>query len=146
MLLKQTQGYNMKYTLFSLMLLMPLSSFAGVISFKCVSNDLPGIHKFDAHGVVSIDDNKKVEGLVSLAVEKAQAEHSGQTFDEVRVTGNLRNFSSGENAPTDYIQLALTTESGYIKSMDLLLDYKEESSSNIVSIDNFSYRSNCFTE
>ncbi len=128
------------------MLLIPLSSFAEVISFKCVSQDLPGIHKFDAHGVVSIDDNKKVEGLVSLAVEKAQAEHSGQTFDEIRITGNLRSFSTGGNAPTDYIQLALTTESGYIKSLNLLLDNKVESSSNVLSIDNFSYRSNCFTE
>lgn len=136
----------MKSTLFSLMLLLPLTSFAEIISFKCVSEELPGIHKFDAHGVVSVDDNKKVEGLVSLAVEKAQAEQSGQTFDEVRVTGILRSFVSGENAPSDYIQLALTTESGYIKSLNLLLDYKGKSSSNVLSIDNFSYRSNCFKE
>jgi hypothetical protein len=133
----------MKNTLFSLLLLLPLSSFAEVISFKCVSQDLPGIHKFDAHGLVSVDDNKKVDGLVSLAVEKAQAEHSGQTFDEVRITGNLRSFTIGENAQVDYIQLALSTESGYIKSLNLLLNYNEESSSNVLSIDNFSFRSNC---
>jgi hypothetical protein len=122
----------MKSFLFSLMLLLPLTGFAKVISFKCVSEDLPGIHKFDAHGVV--------------AVEKAQAEQSGQTFDEVRITGNVRSFSINENPETDYIQLALSTESGYIKSLNLLLNFKEQSSSNVLSIDNFSYRSNCFTE
>jgi hypothetical protein len=128
------------------MLLLPLTGLTKVISFKCVSEDLPGIHKFDAHGVVAVDDNNKVEGLVSLAVEKAQAEHSGQTFDEVRITGNVRSFSTNENPDADYIQLALATESGYIKSLNLLLNFKEQSSSNVLSIDNFSYRSNCFTE
>ena len=124
-------------------LLMPMAGFSNTISFVCHSVDVPGIHKFDAHGIVTIDDVNHAEGLISISTEKAQSTQSVQTFEEVRVNGFLRHFAAGEVISEEFDQLVLTTSEPYIKSLNLLLGFPERLGSKVNSIDNFTYRSNC---
>ena len=136
----------MKCFLFSLIALLPLSGFAKIVPFQCTSADVQGIHKFDARGVVNIDDNNNVQGLVTLITQKAQADQSIQAFDEVKVDGHLRMLSLApdEISPKEeYIQLVLKADTPYIKSLEILLNVKGQNASTAMSIDNFTYRSNC---
>lgn len=131
--------------LLAVLFVLPSIVQASVISFQCVSSDLPGIHKFDAHGVITIDDFNHVEGVATVVTQKAQSTQSVQTFEEVRVYGYIRHFKAGEVSKESFDQLVLKTNETYLKSLNLLLDFEEKISSRVLSIDNFSYRSNCKT-
>ncbi len=135
----------MKYTLLVLAVAMPLTVFAETISFRCKSVDMLGIHKFDASGVVVVDDFNRVEGIANIVVEKAGALQSMQSFEEVRVEGYVRHFSAGEVSKESFDQLVLKTNESYLKNMNFLLDFTESNASRILTIDNFSYRSSCKT-
>ncbi|MBC7714282.1 MAG: hypothetical protein H7177_13140 [Rhizobacter sp.] len=133
----------MKNLILTLALILPFSVFAETISFQCTSVDLDGIHKFDAHGIVTVDDNNKVEGIANVITEKAGAVHSTQTFDDVHVTGYIRHFPAGEITKTPFDQLVLKTDADYLKTLNLLLGIDVKIASRVLSIDNFAYRSNC---
>lgn len=135
----------MKRLSFALTCLLPLSVFGEVITFQCTSVDTPGIHKFDARGVITVDDFNNAEGVLTVIAQKAQAEQSAQTFSEVRVSGYIRHFNAGEISREPFDQLVLKSSETYIKSLNLLLDYPPSIASRMLSIDNFSYRSNCKT-
>ena len=119
------------------------SASAGVLSFKCVSVEASGVHKFDARGAVTVDDFNQVEGVMTVVTQKAQAEHSAQTFDQVKVVGRLRHFGAGEISTEEFDQLILKSDNDYIKTLNLLLNFEPKIASRILTIDNFSYRSNC---
>lgn len=122
---------------------MPLSAFSNAISFRCKSVNVPNVHKFDASGIVTVDDFNKVEGLVNVITEKAGALQSVQSFEEVRVEGYIRHFNAGEVTKEPFDQLVLKTNEPYLKTMNLLLGFEEKIASRVSTIDNFSYRSNC---
>ncbi len=126
-----------------LSLFISYSSVASVITFKCVSVEAAGVHKFDARGAVTVDDFNNVEGVMTVITQKAQAEQSAQTFEEVRVSGHLRHFNAGEITTEEFEQLILKAENDYIKSLNLLLNFEPKIASRVLTIDNFSYRSNC---
>ncbi len=136
----------MKKVLFSLIIALPISSYCETISFKCKSVDVQGIHKFDAQGIISLDDSNLVEGIISVSTQKADAIESLQTFEDVKVSGFLRHFKAGEISTSAFDQLVLTTNAPYLKMLNLLLDFEDKISSRVISIDNFSYRSNCKTD
>lgn len=126
---------------------LPLAGFASVsniVSFQCKSAEVDGVHKFDAKGVVSIDEYNKVDGYISIQVQKAQAPDSVQVFEEIKVNGTRQHFNPGELVPNEFDQLTLFTNESYIKSMNLLLNFKVEIASQVFTIDNFLYRSNCY--
>ena len=133
----------MKKIIFCLVLILPLAAFAGTMSFQCTSMDLEIFHKFDAHGVVSIDDAQNVEGVANVITQKAGAVESSQTFDDIHITGKIRHFKAGEFTRYAFDQLILETDSDYLKSLNLLLDVSEQVASHALSVDNFNYRSNC---
>ncbi len=133
----------MKNFLIASALVLPMTGFANTINFKCISIDVHGIHKFDAHGIVNVDDVNNVEGVISINIEKAQSAQSIQTFEEVRVKGFIRHVEAGEIAPGEFDQMVLTTNEPYLKSLNLLLGYPDRLASKVFSIDNFSFRSNC---
>lgn len=133
----------MKKLLLALSLVLSTSAFAETISFACSSVVLPDVHKFDAHGVVIVDDFRNVEGIITVATEKADAAHSTQTFDDTHVTGYIRHFNAGEVTTNAFDQLVLKTDTTYLKRLNLLLGIDEKIASRVLSIDNFSYRSNC---
>lgn len=135
----------MKKMLLAAFFVVPTMLQASVISFQCTSTDFPGIHKFDAHGVVTVDDNDNVEGVATVVTQKAESTQSVQTFEEVRVYGYIRHFRAGEVSKEAFDQVVLKTNEAYLKSLNLLLDFEEKISSRVLSIDNFSYRSNCKT-
>jgi len=126
-----------------------LSSFVGlpalaeIITFKCVSVEAAGVHKFDARGAVTVDDFNNVEGFITVVTQKAQAEQSAQTFDQVKIIGRIRHFNAGEISTNEFEQLILKADNDYIKSLNLLLDFEPKIASRVLTIDNFSYRSNC---
>lgn len=133
----------MKKLLLSLTLVLSTSAFAETIGFSCISEVSPGVHKFDAHGVVTVDDNNNVEGIATIVTEKAGATHSAQTFDDTHVTGYIRHFRAGEVTTKAFDQLVLKTDATYLRRLNLLLGIDEKIASRALSIDNFSYRSNC---
>lgn len=133
----------MKNILIAAVMILPMASFATTVSFKCQSVDIPGIHKFEAHGVVSVDDKNAVEGIVSINTEKAQSSQSVQTFEEVRIKGFIRHFEAGKVVKEAFDQLVVTTSEPYLKSLNLLLGFPDKLGSKVNSIDNFVYRSNC---
>ncbi|AUN98296.1 hypothetical protein DOM21_09715 [Bacteriovorax stolpii] len=135
----------MKHTLLVLLVAMPMTVFANTISFRCKSADIQGVHKFDASGVVTVDDFNRVEGIANIVTEKAGATQSIQSFEEVRVEGYIRHFNGGEVSKEPFDQLVLKTNEPYLKNLNLLLDFEEKIASRISTIDNFSYRSNCKT-
>ncbi len=133
----------MKKLLITAAMILPMASFATTVSFKCQSVDIPGIHKFDAHGVVSVDDLNVAEGVISINAEKAQSSQSVQTFEEVRIKGFIRHFEAGQIVKEAFDQLVVTTNEPYLKSINLLLGFPDKLASKVNSIDNFIYRSNC---
>lgn len=135
----------MKKLIAVLVLALPLGSFASIITFQCKSSEIEGVHKFDAKGVVAVDEYNKVEGVISLQVQKAQAPDSVQVFEEIKVNGTLQHFNEGDLVPQSFDQLILFTNETYVKSMTLLLGFRVESASQVFSKDNFLYRSNCYT-
>lgn len=135
----------MKMLIALMILSLPLVSNASIVSFQCKSVELPGVHKFDAKGVVTIDEENKVDGIISLQLQKAQAEESVQVFEEIKISGNRLHFDAGKLLPTAFDQLNLVTNQAYIKSMSFLLDVNVNNASVVFSIDNFIYRSNCST-
>ncbi len=136
---------NLILPFFSLLLVFPLSSFGETLSFQCKSVDAQGLHKFDAQGVISVDDSNIVEGIVSVSTQKADAIESLQTFEDVKVNGFLRHFKAGDVSKEAFDQLVLTSDVPYLKMLNLLLDFEDKISSRVLSIDNFSFRSNCKT-
>lgn len=126
-----------------LSMIFPAIVFGNVLSFQCHSVDQPGVHIFDASGVITVDETNKVEGIAFVSVQKAQTIQSLQTFSDVRVTGYLRHFEAGEVTTNSFDQVVLKTNEPYLKTMNLLLGFDEKIASRILSIDNFSYRSNC---
>jgi hypothetical protein len=129
-----------------ILIVFPLGSFASIITFQCKSAEVQGIHKFDAKGIVVIDEDNKVEGVVSLQVQKAQAAGSVQIFEEIKVEGSRQHFEAGKITINSFDQLTLSTKDNYIKTLNLLLDFKVEIASQVFSVDNFLYRSNCTIE
>lgn len=135
----------MKHTLLCLTLFLPLSAWSSTISFRCKSANVLGVHKFDASGIVTLDDMNRAEGFVNVVTEKAGATQSVQSFEEVRVQGYIRHFGAGEVTKEPFDQLVLKTNEPYLKGMNLLLGFEEKIASRISSIDNFIFRSNCKT-
>lgn len=133
----------MRKFLIAASLLLPVAGFSTTINFKCHSIDIQGIHKFDAHGVVSVDDLDRVEGVISINTEKAQQTQSVLIFDEVRIDGFIRHFEDGQVGTPAFDQLVLNSSEPYIKSLNLMLNFQGKMSSKVMSIDNFTYRSNC---
>ena len=133
----------MKKFLIAAAMILPMASFATTISFKCVSVDIAGIHKFDAHGVVSVDDLNVAEGVIAIMTEKAQSAQSVQIFEEVRIKGFIRHFEAGQVVKDAFDQLVVTTNEPYLKSLNLLLGFPDKLASKVNSIDNFVFRSNC---
>ena len=117
-----------------------------IFKINCVSSDIPGFHKFIASGVVIVDDYNKVEGVFSIQTQKAEAEGSVQVFEEVRVRGSRQHFLAGEYTSGPYDQFSLVPTNNYIKYLNLLVDIKTESSSQVFSVDNFLFRSNCYRD
>ena len=111
----------MKTLLALIFIILPFGCFASVITFQCKSTEVEGIHKFDAKGIVTIDEHDKVEGIISLQVQKAQAPGSMQIFEELKVEGTHRYFKAGELAINSFDQFKLSTNDSYIKSLNLLV-------------------------
>ena len=136
----------MKKLLAFILIVLPLGSFASILTFNCKSKEVPGIHKFDATGIISVDEYNKVEGVISLQVEKAQAPGSIQIFEEIKIEGSLVHFDAGKYTSNAFDQLTLTSKDSYIKTFNILLDFDVINASQVFSVDNFLFRSNCKIE
>ncbi|MBC7538839.1 MAG: hypothetical protein H7281_08460 [Bacteriovorax sp.] len=136
----------MKKLLAFILIALPLGSFASIVTFNCKSTEVLGVHKFDAKGIIVIDEENIVEGVMSLQVQKAQANGSIQIFEEIKVEGTRQHFEAGKITINAFDQLTLKSSDTYIKTFNLLLDFKVENASQVFSVDNFLYRSNCEIE
>jgi chemotaxis response regulator CheB len=143
----------MKSVLSIFLLVFSFSSFTAataktttILNFECNARDNLGVHKFDAKGVLSIDDETHaVEGIITLQTEKSDAPGSILVFEELKVSGKHKHFNAGELTANSFDQFELETSDRYIKSLNLLMDFKVEIASQVYSVDNFLYRSNCTT-
>jgi hypothetical protein len=59
------------------------------------------------------------------------------------VSGYLRHYNSGGNPKKEFDQLILKVNNNYIKGINIVLDSFLPLVSNVLSIDNFLYRSDC---
>lgn len=123
----------------------PIATQASIVTFQCKSAEVTGVHKFDAKGIVTIDEQNNVEGIISIQTQKAQAEGSVQIFEEIKINGSRKHFKAGEFTSNEFDQYTLQTNDSYIKSLNLLVDFKVEIASQIFTVDNFLFRSNCET-
>lgn len=135
----------MKKLLVLALMALPMISNAGIVTFECKSAEVDGVHKFDAKGIVSVDEDNKVEGIISVQVQKAQAEDSIQVFEEIKIAGTHKRFEAGEITTNPFDQLILWTKNSYVRNFNLLIDFKSDIASQIFSVDNFVYRSNCYS-
>lgn len=133
----------MKKLLVLILISLPMAINASIVTFECKSTEVSGIHKFDARGILAIDEYNKAEGVISIQTQKAQAEGSVQIFEEIKITGSRQHFPAGDITPNAFDQFTLFSKDNYIKNLNLLVDFKVEIASQIFSIDNFVYRSNC---
>lgn len=133
----------MKLLLTLTLLTISTIAFSETIYFQCKAKPVPGINEFIAKGVVTMDELQRAEGVIDIQVQKINEEESAQIFEQIKVTGLVRYFSPGEVTKNGFEQLILTTEHSYLKSLNLLIDENTALSSQVLSIDNFLYRSNC---
>lgn len=135
----------MKKLLVLILISLPMAIQASIVTFECKSNETTGVHKFDAKGILAIDEYNKAEGVISIQTQKAQAEGSVQIFEEIKISGTRQRFVAGDVTSDPFDQYTLFSKDNYIKNLNLLVDFKADIASQIFSIDNFLYRSNCFT-
>lgn len=133
----------MKLLLTLTLLTISTIAFSETIYFQCKSQPVPGVNEFIAKGVVTFDGLKRAEGVIDIQVQKINEEESAQFFEQIKVSGLVKYFSPGEVTRNSFVQLILTTEHSYLKSLNLLIDENTALSSQILSADNFLYRSNC---
>ena len=133
----------MKVKLLATLMIFPIICSSATTTFKCHSTDTLGINKFDAHGVVNIDDRNNVRGLISVNLQKAQVIESTQNFEDVHISGFIHHFKAGEVIDEAFDQLVLTTNVPYLKVLNLLVGFPNRATSKLKSIDNFLYRSSC---
>lgn len=123
--------------------LLPLASFAAdATRFHCQAPEL-AIHKFDASGIFTEDDNGMVEGIITINTEKAGAAQSAQTFENVKIQGTIQHFKAGDFTKEAFDQLSVVSNEPYLKYLSLLLNFETKIASRVMSIDNFSYRADC---
>lgn len=136
-----------KIILIAAMLITSSIAFADVVRFECRADDMDGVHKFTANGYLVVDDFGKVDGVVNVQTQKACEEQSVQVFEQLSAKGFIKHYEPTKASENDYSydQVFLKIENSYLKKMSIALDLKVSLSSNIISIDNFLYRSNCYT-
>ena len=131
-------------SLFSIiMLVLSSGSFASTLLFNCKSLEAAGVHKFEARGVVNIDQDNNVDGVISLKVQKAQVEDSVQVFNDIKIKGTYIHVDAGKISEKPFDQLTLMAINPYIKNLNILLNFDISNISQVATVDNFIYRSNC---
>ena len=131
----------------SILLLVLNSSllFSETIRFECKLKDVPGVHKFEAKGLVVVNDHNELNGIISIETKKSQEEQSIQIFDQLNVSGVYKYYGPGSVTVDGFSQLALKIENTYIKNIFINLDVSIPMASYANSVDYFLYRSDCKT-
>lgn len=124
-------------------LLFSLAIKADVVFFECKAPKIDGVHLFEAKGVAVVDDMNQIDGTITLKTIKASEDDSVQIFEQLSVSGYLRHYNSGGNPKKEFDQLILKVNNNYIKGINIVLDSELPLVSNVLSIDNFLYRSDC---
>jgi hypothetical protein len=120
------------------------SVMAEVIFFECKPPEVEGVHVFEAKGVAVVDDFNQIDGLITVKTSKASEDSSIQIFDQTKISGYLRHFQSGKISKDPFDQLILKTENAYLKNVNIIIGAELPLVSNILSVDNFMFRSNCY--
>lgn len=134
----------LKNLLLTLSLLVSFSAFSETIFFECKSSPIEGVHIFDAKGVAIVDDFSNIDGLITIKTLKAGSVDSIQVFEQMKIAGYLRHYEAGKPAKNAFDQLILKVTDPYVKAINIVLDSELPLVSNVLSIDNFLYRSNCY--
>lgn len=135
----------MKNSLILLSLFISSQLMADIIKIECSSEIVEGVHQFQARGLVVVDDFSNIDGSISLKTKKSNEDQSILIFEQVKVSGVLRHFEPGKISKEAFDQLILKFEDGYLKNMNASLNVKAPLISNVTSVDNFVYRSNCIS-
>lgn len=135
--------FTMNLFLTLTLLMFSTFAFSETIYFQCKAKPVPGVNEFNAKGVVTVDGLGHADGVIDIQVQKINEVESAQIFEQVKITGLVRHFNPGEVTKGSFEQLILTTDHSYLKSLNLLIDENIALSSQVLSIDNFLYRSNC---
>lgn len=110
-------------------------------SFSCLMPEDQAVHRFLAMGYVGVSKDGDVLGSISIQMIKGNEIRSVIQFSDVSASGLLETFEETENSKAFQV-LTLSTSIPYIRSINII--FKDSPlASNILSIDNFNYRSDC---
>lgn len=111
--------------------------------FECTAPKIEGVHRFEAKGVVFVDDFNNVDGLITIKTYKSEENNSVLIFEQIKVSGYLVFHPAKDDLNSSFEHLSLNTEVPYLKKINVILGAELPMVSNVLSIDNFMYRSNC---
>ena len=111
-------------------------------SISCNIPEDQNVHRFQAIGFISVAKNGDVRGSISLQLIKGTEIRSIMQINESDVMGSFETFEPTETQPNGFQVLTLYVSNPYVRVINLI--FKEASlASSVLSIDNFSYRSDC---
>lgn len=115
------------------------------IHFFSISCTLPkdeSVHRFQAIGYIGVAKDGTTNGNISLQLIKGNEIRSVLQFNDLDVTGIFERFDPTDSQPNGFHVLTLSVATPYIKSIKFIFKNAPLASS-VLSIDNFSYRSDC---
>ncbi len=113
-----------------------------VYSVNCQLPENEFVHRFQAIGFVSVDPENQVKGVFSFQMIKGDEIRSVVQLNDLNVEGTFEKYEATDSQPDGFKILSLVVDHPYIKSVTLIFK-NSDLASQIISIDNFSYRSNC---
>ena len=115
------------------------------VEFFSISCSLPkdeSVHRFQAIGYVGVAIDGTATGNISLQLIKGNEIRSVLQFNDIDATGIFERFDPTDSQPNGFHVLTLSVATPYIRNISLIFKDAPLASA-VLSIDNFSYRSDC---
>lgn len=115
------------------------------VHFFSISCTLPkdeSVHRFQAIGYVGVAQDGTASGNISLQLIKGNEIRSVLQFNDMDATGIFERFDPTDSQPNGFHVLTLSVATPYIRNISLIFKDAPLASA-VLSIDNFSYRSDC---
>jgi hypothetical protein len=113
-----------------------------VYSISCQLPENEFVHRFQSIGYISVDKDGVVKGVFSFQMIKGDEIRSVIQLNDLNAEGTLESYGPTDSQPEGFKILTLLVDHPYLKSVNLIFK-NSDLASQVTSIDNFSYRSNC---
>ncbi len=113
-----------------------------VYSINCQLPEDEFVHRFQSIGYISVDKDGVVKGVFSFQMIKGDEIRSVIQLNDLNAEGTLESYGPTDSQPEGFKILNLIVDHPYVRSVNLIFK-NSDLASQVTSIDNFSYRSNC---